>query len=87
MQRLIEQGAVVHVIMEQEDLLPISERLPSAVITTIMDIDFNRILQDQELTRAILGQGAGSLAEVQRLAQGAEGLEIESRDRITVTLR
>jgi hypothetical protein len=54
---------------------------------TLMDIDFNRIIRNQELSRAILGQGAGSLAQVQRLALGTEGVQIEAKDRITLTLR
>ena len=54
---------------------------------TIMDIDFNRILQNPELTRAILGKGAGRLADVQRLAHGVDGFAIESKERITITFR
>ena len=54
---------------------------------TLMDIDFNRILQSPELSAAVLGNQAGSLAEVQRLVQGAEGIAVETKEAITISLR
>ena len=54
---------------------------------TLMDIDFNRIPQNPELTAAVLWNQAGSLAEVQRLVQGTEGIAVEPRKVVTISLR
>lgn len=53
----------------------------------LLDVDFNRILRDPELTRAVLANQTSSLAEIRKITGGAVGFDIEPKDRVVLRLR
>ena len=54
---------------------------------TLLDLDFNRILDNPTLRRSVLSSQASSLSEVQQIAREAEGFDIEPRERVMLRLR
>ncbi len=54
---------------------------------TLLDLDFNRILANPELSRAVFTNQAASLAEIRELTGDSGGFEVESKDRVTVRFR
>ena len=54
---------------------------------TLLDLDFNAILDNPALRRAVLSNQASSLAEVQRIARDTAGFDIEPKDSVIIRLR
>ncbi len=54
---------------------------------TLMDIDFNTILQDPDATRRLIENQANSLAEVQELLSSTPGIKAELQEEVSIRFR